>query len=346
MNIFLTGSTGFIGQRMVRKLDQEGHKIFLLVRPKSRKKAESLFREIPSITYIEGDIEDTDVVKNIYTVSHHIDQIDCLVHLAAHYDLNATLAECYLKNVLGTQNIIHLMTKMKNLKHFHYFSTYAVNPSTLGAVTEDSLTQDDRLFQDEYAKTKNHAEHLVRRHHLSHVKTVIHRPGIIIGNSETGEMDRSDGIYYFFNFIKKIKNINLLKSRLPLLPMLVHENSYLPLLPVNILTEWSCKIISNPPDAPLRCYHLVPNINIRTKSFMEASMEQMGFPLKIFPVKYTKLLAPLLPLVKIPKEAAFYMNQLSVFQRSNLAQDYPTLTCPDFKEYLPVIIGGFLENEK
>lgn len=341
MNILLTGATGLIGQRIVRKLAQEKHKLFLLVRPESKQKAKTLFQDLEDVTFIEGDIEDTDVVKNIYTVSHFIDEIDCLVHLAAYYNLSATLTEAYLKNVIGTQNILHLMSKMKKLTHFHYFSTYAVNPISQGAVNENFLVQDNLSFPDEYSKTKNHAEHLVRKNKVPGVKTVIHRPGIIIGDSETGEMEKTDGPYYFFDFIQKLKKYDFVNSKLPFLPIPVQENSYLPVLPVDILTNWCSHIILNPPKEDLRCYHLIPSPAIKTQDFLEASMELLGLPLRILPIKQTKLVAPILPLVKIPKEAAFYMNQQTIFDRSQLTTDYPELTNPPYQKYLGNLIRGY-----
>jgi thioester reductase-like protein len=346
MNILLTGSTGLIGQRMTRKLAHEGHKLFLLVRPSSKKKAQALFKDLPSIIYIVGDIEDTDVVKNIYSVSHYIDEIECLVHLAAYYNLEATLSEAYIKNVLGTQNIIQLISKMKELKYFHYFSTYAVNPKINERVLESELTNDDRLFQDDYAKTKNHAEHLVRKLNLPKIKTVIHRPGIVIGDSKTGQTEKEDGVYFFFNFIEKLKKVKLLIDKLPALPMLIGETSKLPILPVDILAEWSSHIISNPPAAPLSCYHLISDEQINTKKLLERAMVLLGFPLKLMPIKTHPLLSRALPFLKIPKEAAFYMNQTADFDRSQLTADYPNFKCPRYEDYLPQIIRGFLEGKK
>jgi nucleoside-diphosphate-sugar epimerase len=346
MNILLTGATGLIGQRIVRRLSREGHKIYLLVRPQSKSKAIELFSDVPTITYIEGDIEDKDVVKNIYTVSQLLDEIEGLVHLAAFYDLEASLEEAYLKNVLGTQNILHLMSKMKSIKYFHYFSTYAVNPTKSGLVSENDLTENDLLFEDHYSKTKNHAEHLVRRHNLNHIHTVIHRPGIIIGDSNSGVTTKHDGVYFFYDFVRQLKKMNIMRLKIPYLPMLVHENSYLPVLPVDTLTDWSCHIISHPPQENMKTYHLVPTPSIRTKDFLEASMKLLGVPMKLFPLGQVKVITPLLPFLKIPKEAAFYMNQLALFDRTNLEKDYPELTCKTYDEYLPKIIKAYLESKE
>ncbi len=342
MKILLTGSTGFIGQRIVRKLASPDNQLFLLVRPHSKEKAQKIFKEIPNLTFVEGDIEDTDVAKNIFTISQLLNEIECVVHLAAHYDLTANLTDAYIRNVVGTQNMLHLTSKMQSLKYFHYFSTYAVNPVRQGAVNEDFLVRDNLPFRDEYSKTKNHAEHLVRKLKREGVKTIIYRPGIIIGDSRTGEMDKTDGPYYFYDFVQTLLKLKELTSKLPFLPMPIRKNSYLPILPVDVLSDWCSHIILHPPEENLRCYHMVPEDQIRTQDFLEASMDIMGLPLKILPVKYTRLVAPLLPLMNIPKEAAFYMNQETIFDRSHLTTDYPELKTPSFRQYLPHIIEGYL----
>ena len=344
MNVLLTGPTGFIGQRIVRLLASGGHRLFLLVRPASMEKAKKLFSGIENLTFIEGDIEDTDVIKSISTIPKVIGDIDVLVHMAAFYKLEASLKEAYLKNVIGTQNVLRLASRMKNLKHFHYFSTYAVNPVAQGAVNEDFLIEGDLPFHDEYAKTKNHAEHLVRKFKHDGVKTVIYRPGIVIGDSETGAMDKTDGPYYLYDFVEKLKNFERIHSKFPYLPMPIRNNTILPVLPVDVLAKWCAHIISNPPEHELRCYHMVPSPAIKTKDFLESSMELLGLPLKIFPVSQTRLFKPFLPFMNIPQEAAFYMNQQTVFDRLHLQTDYPDLQSPHPQQYLPNIIEGYLKG--
>lgn len=345
MNILLTGSTGHIGQQMVRKLHKEGHRLYLLVRPQSLNKAMSQFSDLSDLTFIQGDIEESDVVKNIYTVSAHLDVIECIVHLAAFYELKATLKEAYLKNVIGTQNIIRLMSKMKSIKFFHYFSTYAVNPIAQGHVSEDFLASEGVIFSDEYSRTKNHAEHIVRKNKLPNVKTIIHRPGIIIGDSQTGAILNTNGPYYLFDFIQMLKKVSILSRRIPFLPMPVKTHSVLPILPVDILTDWVTHIISNPPKEDFRCYHLIPSDEIKTKAFLEESMQQLGLPLKILGLSQTQFIAPLLPMLNIPRETAFYMSQEAKLDRSNLVADYPQLTSPHFREYLPKVIQGYLRSK-
>ena len=36
-------------------------------------------------------------------------------------------------------------------------------------------------------------------------KTLIFRPGIVLGHSQTGEMDKIDGPYYFFELLQRLR---------------------------------------------------------------------------------------------------------------------------------------------
>lgn len=343
MKILVTGASGFIGKRLVKDLLSHNHEIFLLVRPQSKKKVTNTFNGC-NVRIIEGDIEKTDILSNISSMSEDLDGIECVVHLAALYEIEASLTEAYMMNVVGTQNIINFIQNMKSIKFFHYFSTYAVNPCTKGTVSEDFLTKGESAFNDNYSKTKNDAEHLVRRRVPSHITTVIHRPGIIIGDSKQGQMDKIDGPYYFFNFILKLKSIDIVTQHLPFLPLPLNQNSLLPVLPVDILINWSSHIIRNTKQGDLRCYHLIPKELINTKSFLEKSMSLMGLPLKVIAVNNKSIFKPIFPALKLPKEIIHYMQQETIFLRSNLEKDFPELTTPSYQEYLPAIIDGYLRS--
>jgi nucleoside-diphosphate-sugar epimerase len=60
MNILLTGSTGFIGKRLVKSLAANGHTIGLLIRSGSIARAKKMFQNIPQVHFIEADISAVD----------------------------------------------------------------------------------------------------------------------------------------------------------------------------------------------------------------------------------------------------------------------------------------------
>ncbi len=342
MNILIIGGTGFIGQRLVRRLHQEGQKIFLLVRPKSIEKAKRLFADLSDITFLRGDIENTDLLADVGQTGKVSDQIDCLIHLAAVYQLDISPSEAYIQNVVGTQNVLKFITRLKNLRYFHYFSTYAVNQVLSGQVKESDLIPESSHFFDEYARSKNQAEHLVRELTPKSIYTIIHRPGIVVGDSVTGERDKDDGPYYFFNFIQKIKSLGKISEKLKVLPLPVESNSLMPVIPVNTLIEWSTQIILTPVERPITCYHLVPKQEIKTKDFLQLSIDLLNSPLKIVGISVSGMFPPIFKLLRLPEQLVFYMKSRARLDRSQLEADYPELTGPDYKEYLPNLIKAFL----
>lgn len=338
MKLLITGGTGFIGQRLVRELQKQNHEILLLVRPGiSRPKIEG-------IEYIEGNIENSDVIHGLSTFKKILPEVDGLVHMAALYDLTATLPELYMKNVIGTQNILNLAKKIPNLKYLHYFSTYAVNPQVQGHVREEDLAKSHHPFPDQYLRTKNDAEHIVRNQLIDGVQTVIHRPGVIVGESTTGFTDKLNGPYYFLSFIQKIKQMGLHK-KLPLLPIPLKKDSLLPLLPVDTLASWVAHIISNPKGHQLRTYHEVSDEVIKTIDFIKEGMRLIGVEAPVFPIPAQKIFSPIFPMLKMPPEIIFYMHQGLHLDRTNIAHDYPELKAPKFSEYFPNLIKWF-EGER
>ena len=56
-----------------------------------------------------------------------------------------------------------------------------------------------------YFRTKHESERVVREECERPWR--VYRPGIVVGNSETGEMDKIDGPYYFFKLIRRIRQV-------------------------------------------------------------------------------------------------------------------------------------------
>ena len=119
----------------------------------------------------------------------------------------------------------------------------------------------------------------------------------------------------------------------------------MPVVPVDVLVDWSTHIILNPKNRELSVYHLIPKTPISTKEFLEQSMKCLSLPLEIICVPKTKIFAPLFRLLNIPKELVFYMEQAATLDRTNLNKDYPELIEPDFQTYLPILIKEYCRTK-
>jgi thioester reductase-like protein len=119
-------------------------------------------------------------------------------HLAAIYDLAVPLAVAQLVNVDGTGNVIDFCRACERLKRHSYVSTAYVAGDRTGIVYEHELVM-GQGFKNHYESTKFQAEVWVRES-LDEVPTTIFRPGIVVGDSRSGETQKFDGPYYVLGF--------------------------------------------------------------------------------------------------------------------------------------------------
>src|SRR3546814_4555182 len=85
-------------------------------------------------------------------------------------------------------------------------------------------------LDDPYLRTKHDSEGLVREE--KRIKWRIYRPGMVVGHSQTGEMDKIDGPYYFFTLIKKLREMLP-----PWMPTLGIEGGRLNIVPVDFVAD-------------------------------------------------------------------------------------------------------------
>ena len=111
MAYFVTGATGFIGSHLLPKLFQRKGKIYVLVRSGSKKKMNALLEKINApkgrVICITGDL----TKKNLGVSKKNRDElkgkINHMFHLAAIYDLSASMQEQESANVGGTRSAIN-----------------------------------------------------------------------------------------------------------------------------------------------------------------------------------------------------------------------------------------------
>ena len=252
MQYFITGATGFIGRRLVRKLlERDGSVIFFLIRESEKDLLEHLHefwgcdssRAIPVVGDLTQPLLGVAAVdcKKLGKKTMHF------FHLAAIYDLKADAASQLRVNVDGTRNAVQFAEAI-GARHFHLFSSIASAGLYEGLFREDMFDEAEGL-EHPYFRTKHDSEGIVRRE--CGIPWRIYRPALVVGDSRTGEMDKIDGPYYFFKLIQRLRK--MLPSWMPTIGI---EGGRINVVPVDFVVN-AVDHIAHLKGEDGKCFHLV-----------------------------------------------------------------------------------------
>jgi len=255
MGHFVTGATGFIGRNLVERLLRREGTIYVLVRAGSRGRLEELrtgwgadgARVVP----IAGDLTQPGLGVSEEDLLTMRGEIDHFFHLAAIYDITAKAEVQELANVEGTRHALELAGAL-DAGVFHQVSSIAAAGLYRGRWREDMFDEAERLDNNPYFRTKHESERLVREE--SPRPWRVYRPGIVVGDSRTGEIDKIDGPYYFFKALQRARRV--LPSWLPTIGV---EGGEINIVPVDYVAA-AIDHIAHQPDLDGRAFHLTdPN---------------------------------------------------------------------------------------
>ncbi|MFN7757569.1 MAG: SDR family oxidoreductase [Betaproteobacteria bacterium] len=252
MEYFVTGATGFIGKRLVKKLlARRGSTVHFLVREESRDKVASLLaawgvseaRAKP----VYGDLGKPMLGVGKAAIKELTGRIDHFFHLAAVYDLKADADSQIVANIEGTRNAVALANAIK-AGIFQHCSSIAAAGLYEGVVREDMFDEAENLDHPYFA-TKHDSEKIVRQE----VKGAwrVYRPALVVGDSKTGEMDKIDGPYYFFKLIQRLRGMLP-----PWMPAVGIEGGRINIVPVDFVVD-AMDHIAHAKDQDGKAFHLV-----------------------------------------------------------------------------------------
>lgn len=349
----ITGVPGFLGKRLVKKLltDDPSCEIYALVEERFKSKAEEFFDSVAESQKIKreqlhsvvGDITLENIGLNESDFDELKEHVNTVYHLAAIYDLAVPKEIAEKVNVTGTANIIAFLKKLKNLKKLNYISTCYVAGDRKGLIKEDELDM-GQGFKNHYESTKFKAEVLVRES-MGEIPTTIIRPGIVVGDSKTGETDKYDGPYFLIKFLMKLPrsipfiNIGSGTATVNLVPVDYLINAMVSICSGEASVSRTFQIADSNPETSRDIVHKISKAMGKPKPFLSIPSWLMSGLYSI----------PGVPaLTGVPRQSIIYFNHETQYDTTNTqkALEGTGIKCPPLASYLETMINFVKENPK
>lgn len=194
MKVFLTGATGYIGNRLALQLAESNYEVHALVRDLSSEN----IPVHPNIKLFKGNLNDLDSIEKA------IVSCDYAFHTAAFTRLTCTeVEEFYNVNVQGTANVLNAAKKYGIQKFIFTSSVSVFGPSQPNSVIVENHPRMSSYAND-YELTKTMAENLVLDYNKKGLPGIILNVSRVYGPGRTGF---SNGVNRFISMLLKQKTV-------------------------------------------------------------------------------------------------------------------------------------------
>ncbi len=345
----VTGFPAFTAKRMIKKLleSEPETKFYVLAQQKFADEAARMLAGLPDgrsrAEILVGDVCDMDL--GLSSVEYHAlcKELAWIHHLAGIYWMGIDEQTARNVNVTGTRTVLDLARDATRLERVVHWSTAMVSGDRKGTWYEEDLEAGQK-FHNAYERTKYEAEKLVRTAMQAMPITVL-RPGIIVGDSTTGEIDKLDGPYYLITLIAT--NVSGLR-----LPLLGRGESPLHLVPIDYVIEAAWHIASRE-DSAGKTFHVVDPAPMKAREVFDAVAEHAHTekPRGHIPRPIARAVLRTPGLSRLGRGPLAFVDVLDHpvhYDQTNTARALAgtRLQCPALADYLPVLVQYVLDVTK
>ena len=349
--IFLTGFPGFIAERLIERLAQSDVKFYLLAQSNFLEKATQAVAEIAAKTdvpienfiVVEGDITSENLGIDEETRRKILHETTDVYHLAAVYDLAVKKQIAQAVNFEGTKNVNEFVRQFENLNRYNYISTCYVAGKRTGEILENEL-EHEAGFRNFYEETKYLAEVEVEKL-KDEFPVTIYRPSVVVGDSQTGETAKYDGIYSLIRYLRKapslLRIVNVGNSAVKL-----------NLVPVDFVVEGIATLAKDEKAVGKTVALADPN-PLTTEQLFDAIAESLTNKHSIIkpPAQLVEksLMLPFSPIVSglpFPSVPYFFVPQTYDTSVADELLAAHNIACPNFKSYVGNLLQFVAEHPK
>ena len=344
--ILFTGFPGFIGERLLPRLLELGPDIPIscLVQERFVETARQRIRAIEDrhrfargrLTVVIGDITLDRLGLDAAAARRLQDQVTGAWHLAAVYDLAVSAEVGQRVNVEGTARVVELLSGARRLERFHYVSTAYVSGAATGVFRETDLDV-GQSFKNHYEETKFRAEVQVAR---SGLPATIYRPGIVVGDSRTGETAKFDGPYFTLAAMEKIPSPGVFVR-------IGSGRNTVNIVPVDFVIEALARL-SILRESRCRTYHLTDPAPLSTLEISRLFARALGKRFLYLPVPKGLARALLSPgpvrrYLGMPIQALDYFDHPCAYDAAQATANLGMLgvACPRFGDYVDRLVAFY-----
>lgn len=345
-----TGFPGFLGVRLLPRLLELSpdatfkclvqEKFLELARQQVEALAASHAHTRGHIDLVVGDITAERLGLSAADLKALTPRLTGAFHLAAVYDL-AVKRELALRiNVQGTRNVLAVLAEAKHCERLHYVSTAYVSGTAVGVYRESDLDV-GQSFKNFYEETKFLAEVAVAE---SGVPFTCYRPGIVVGDSRSGETAKFDGPYFALRAMSRLPSPGVFMK-------VGSGHNTINLVPSDFVCEALARLASFK-GAAGKTYHLTTPDPPRVHEVEELFARALGKSFLYLPVPLAAaklLLAPttVQKALGLPVQTVDYFDHPVHYDCAQATRDLGSLGvhCPRFQDYAQRLVAFYREQE-